>query len=215
MDGYPLEWGWHTPPTSGSGEPPAWKPTPTLLGGADPDSFASDEASGPTVQVAQADEPVPRNKLIAYQRYPAESQRVLPNDTHMTEEEARVEWRLEEPSVDGGVIVQEVNHTAPDGKVHTYWEAWTVEPGKDRTTHHPLPDDTFRKVKPNGIDFSPGVHHLRTEARFYEGTRLPEAFQPNNQKVRSAGRLPATDIDPRLPAENATAPLRRTWSSPP
>ena len=215
MDGYPLEWGWHTPPSSGSGEPPAWKPTPTLLGGADPDSFASDDASGSPVEIAQAPDGGLDNTLIAYQRWPATQQRELTNPAHEDRErDWRIEWRLKKPSSKGGWIVQKVDIVHPSGETTSHWEAWEVRPGKDRTTRHPVPHDTFSTSMQNGGKPLPGVYHIRSEARFHEGLQLPESFVRKNPQAQFAGELHSTHIDPNLPTENATAPFRRTWRSP-
>lgn len=41
MSTYPLEWGWHTAPTSNTSSASEWKPKPTILGGAGRDLAAA------------------------------------------------------------------------------------------------------------------------------------------------------------------------------
>jgi hypothetical protein len=45
MSKYPLEWGWHTDPTSNTPSSTEWKPKPTLIGGPNSSSASSDDGT--------------------------------------------------------------------------------------------------------------------------------------------------------------------------
>src|SRR5262245_35802367 len=47
MSTYPLEWGWHTNPTSNTSSSSEWKPKPTLIGGTKPTT--TDDSDGTKV----------------------------------------------------------------------------------------------------------------------------------------------------------------------
>jgi hypothetical protein len=128
----------------------------------------------------------------------------------------RIKWRLSEPSLEGGWIVQEIKYkldaVGVDGVPLTrqahYWEAWRVDPGQSTTTSPLDWDDTF------GANVRGSAASIKitttASARFYEGLQLPAAFRSFN--VPSAGSLPATTVNPNLQLRGATEPVSRMFN---
>jgi hypothetical protein len=138
------------------------------------------------------------------------------------------QWRVDPPSEQGGIIVQEIISEATastfDGSQSVtqsehFFEAWEVAPGQSVTTLNQAGapnDDTFavRGVSDEAgrpVDAGGRVETTAT-ARFYEGQALPDSFVPNNPNT-GAGNLPSTTTDPNLPTENATPPVERKWET--
>jgi len=119
-----------------------------------------------------------------------------------------VQWKLSNESKSGGWIVQNVTINDASGKqTYNYWEAWQIPAGSQITNYAitgDINDDEF--VGASGSKFN-------AEARFYEGLQLPSSFQPNNPAT-AAGILPSTTVNPKLPTDNATEPVDRTWTAP-
>ena len=133
-----------------------------------------------------------------------------------------IRWELNEPSPNGGYIVQEVIGqyiVEKNGQTtvipYHFWEAWQVLPGSKVPTtatngaNNGLCDDLFRNNPP---DNSKGHDQVFAQARFYEGIELPASFVPHNPNT-FAGSLPSTPINPNLPTEGATPPVKRKWEA--
>jgi RHS repeat-associated protein len=120
-----------------------------------------------------------------------------------------VDWKLSNPSKDGGWVVQHVagdwNKNSTNVGHWDYWEAWYISPGKEMTQYHVHAgfDDSFSG------GFGTRIH---AEARFYEGLKLPSAFRVNS--VAPAGDLRAVlnSHAPALSTTNATSPFVRDWN---
>ena len=133
-----------------------------------------------------------------------------------------IQWRLTEPSLLGGWVVQNTRTDylmiagtaggdfAPGGG---YSEAWKVNPGQTMTTRsaqYNWDDNTW--LAGSGVS-SHGTACAIQVARYYEGLSLPSVFKQDN--VEPAGHLHATWQNPKLPLSNATPPVIRvecsTW----
>lgn len=124
-------------------------------------------------------------------------------------------WILSKPSKLGGWVVQKMNiyqSYVANGKFRkfdrTYWEAWPVPPGGTHTVDYG--NGTYQWDDAWGVGpvtTGSGTITWSGSARFYEGLTLPSSFQPNTDT--NAKALPATSVDPRLPLQNATAPVAR------
>ena len=207
MARYPLEFGWHTDAYSDDDTPaaPAFTPMlPTLLSGADPATLGLQSP----IHLAQAGGPVKNsnddNDLKFETKYPDPPGN--PNQTNGW----RGHWLVTKPSSTGGYIVQKVIHTLPGGKAYTYWEAWEVKPGQDRTVRYndsggTEPDDTFRAVR----TMSRGTHRIEAEARFYPGLQLPPTFKKYN--VPEPGELHSTETRPDFWEDSSPRSVTRPW----
>jgi hypothetical protein len=93
------------------------------------------------------------------------------------------------------------------------WEAWAIDAGK-LGTESGKSDDEW--AAPRTDNSNPSVATVRTitaEARFYEGITMQDlrakyGFVDNGSGF--SGEAASTKIDPHLPLENATPPLKRT-----
>jgi hypothetical protein len=120
------------------------------------------------------------------------------------------------PSKAGGVIVQKIVSTdTVNGAVVEQlvgWEAWPVAPG-DVATNDPT-DDTWKAPPPD--ETHPSVATVRTitgEARFYEGVTEDDLVNKYGFSIGGSGfsgELLSTKVDPNLPTDNATPPVKRT-----
>ncbi len=119
-----------------------------------------------------------------------------------------IRWQLSKKSSDaGGWIVQEVNVHDPSGQLYKhYWEAWDVPKGSIFTSYSgnnpdwPY-DDQFKDLTGWKVEAS---------ARYYDDVTLPSTFVIGGAGT-SAGRLLSTLVDPKLPLDNATPPVLRTF----
>ncbi|MGH2509586.1 MAG: hypothetical protein ACRDHZ_19590, partial [Ktedonobacteraceae bacterium] len=112
-----------------------------------------------------------------------------------------IRWRLTHPSKNGGYIIQHIRRN--EGKLREYWEAWKVPKNNEvpvKLSVKPY-DDAF--AGPKGIE-------VLSEARFYEGLKLPNSFGHLDD---GPGLLPATTVNPNLSTTNATNPVDRWWDT--
>jgi len=116
-----------------------------------------------------------------------------------------IQWILKFPSQGGGWIVQEISNSPGVD----YWEAWQVLAGSQYTTRHDVNNNPIDDFWQGGA--LSGT--VKGEARFYEGLELPSSFTTNNMRTM-AHELPATDSNPNLPLDRATAPVIRIWEIP-
>ena len=127
--------------------------------------------------------------------------------------EVYIDWELERPSKNGGVIVQHIVRTAPDGKKYEFWELWPIEPNAKRPRrdlNYVGFDDQFRL---DG-EALPGIGHrqiIEGTAQFYEGLTAEDLQKNYGFKLGVPGAPVqlATTVDPKLPQDRATPPLRR------
>ena len=126
-----------------------------------------------------------------------------------------IQWKLSEPSPNGGYIVQKIDSTTidPNGtrESATYWEAWPVEKGRTTTDMNGGEKINLNEQPNDRFDASPVLRTtVDASARYYDGLELPSSFVRGS--VKEAGGLPATYDDPRLPTDRASALLvRPTW----
>jgi hypothetical protein len=135
--------------------------------------------------------------------------------------ELRRNWKLSEPSENGGYVVQRVHSEIEiddaDGNVvyrqsRDYSEAWKVNPGSDRTIYYGNyeADDVFayRNLPENSF----GYWTTTGSAQYYEGLTLPDSFAIGNAPM--AQGLPSTiyGVTPILP-ENNTTPVNRAYTN--
>jgi RHS repeat-associated protein len=120
----------------------------------------------------------------------------------------KIDWLLSSKSCKGGVVVQHVVGDWPKADNNlaghwNYWEAWQISKDNTQTAYHKRFgfDDRF------GGFFGTKLH---AEARFYEGTPLPNTFVAGS--VKPAHDLPATLTDPHLSTANATPPVVRDFN---
>ncbi len=135
--------------------------------------------------------------------------------------ELRGNWKLSQPSVEGGHVVQRVHFEIEiddaNGNVVAqqsgdYYEAWKVNAGKDRTIYYGKypADDTFAWQVPAN---SHGYWTTTGSAQFYDGLKLPNTFGVG--KAPMAGPiLPSTQygVTPMLPPNNTT-PVNRAYTN--
>jgi uncharacterized protein RhaS with RHS repeats len=125
-----------------------------------------------------------------------------------------VRWDLSRPSEVGGWVVQQmqissggtyVSGVEEENPGGPYWEAWRVEPGQSSATG----TDTIRRGPVDTSLIRNMYMKWNGSARYYEGLILPATFVWG--QVREAGSMMSTYDDPRLPADNATEPVIRSF----
>jgi RHS repeat-associated protein len=109
-----------------------------------------------------------------------------------------ISWRLQTPSLRGGWIVQHIRMSNPDAD---FYERWRVLPGSDRTTQY----------QSNGYDdIFQNSSFVIASASFYEN--YDPYFFVTGAFMTRAGDLPATSVNPGLPAVPTAGPvIRITW----